>query len=152
MGKISEVDWARLAAYVDGEGTIEIYKENRKDGYIEFALRLHVTNSDRRLLEWIENRFGGYISPPRVSRPKQKAVYDWRVRSYSAYKLIIQFRKFLIIKGERADIAILFWEECGRRTRRMSGNGRPNWMKQKQESYYQEMKQLNKRGVERSEV
>lgn len=153
MEKISEIDWARLAAYVDGEGAITIgkwtskSKRGRKEGYIIYQLRVQLTNTDKRLLFWAKNLFNGSLIPQKEQRPNHKPVFQWRVKSSDAFKITVSIRNFLILKGEQADVAIGFWTNCGRWTRSMHG-GRPQWMLQKQESYFQEMKKLNQRGVE----
>ena len=65
LSQISQIDWARLAAYIDGEGCISIKSvagynaAARRVFYIDLA----VTNTDVRLLSWLRSIFGaGFIA------------------------------------------------------------------------------------------
>jgi hypothetical protein len=54
---ISEITWARLGAYMDGEGHIGIarcdaFHDGDKRAYTQYALNLNVTNTHPRILEF----------------------------------------------------------------------------------------------------
>lgn len=53
-----ELKLARLAAYIDGEGTIGIGKQKR-GSWESFSLRMKVGITDQRLADWLRQNFGG---------------------------------------------------------------------------------------------
>jgi hypothetical protein len=56
MREPSQIDWARLAAFIDGEGCISISgpSESGKRTRSTYLLA-KITNTDARLLEWVGN-------------------------------------------------------------------------------------------------
>lgn len=149
MDKITEIDWARLAAYVDGEGCFSIIRVKAKNGVPDaFGFQLSVSNTSLKLMDWLEATFGGSVYPKNASRKEHKPGYQWQVNGYNAYKLIANFKGYLIIKLDQAEIALKFLHK----TQRLYRNPRPIWSITLQNECYQKMRELNKTGVERSEV
>ncbi len=63
---MKDIDLAYIAGLVDGEGCIMITKENRlyteaKHGY-RFWLQVKITNTNKAVLEWVKDLFGGSVS------------------------------------------------------------------------------------------
>ena len=94
MEKICEVDWARLAMAIDTDGGISIDKGTLRNGAPKYLLDIYLVNSDMRLLDWTKSIFGGFISHHRHKNPKWKQVYQWATKGKSAYKILIEIRKF----------------------------------------------------------
>ena len=148
MKKVSEIDWARLAMAIDTDGGITIDKVTCKNGSPKYTLDFYLVNTDKRFLDWTKSTFGGWISMDKKhEKPKWKPTYHWYTKGTSAYKLILQIRKYLIVKSEQADIALQFWQRCTKLTKHSGVKGRPIWMVKRQEDYYQVIKKLNKRGL-----
>jgi hypothetical protein len=106
---INIVDLARLAAFIDGEGTIGIKTSNNID-CICFELRIAITNTDVRLMEWLRNTFVVgfiYTSDQRSSRV-HKSAFRWECRSRQAEEIIRVIQPYLILKGEQAEIGLAF--------------------------------------------
>ena len=81
LDKVSEIDLARLAAFIDGEGCIGISSGPRRG---RMAVRQHslivtVTNTDLRLFRWLTNVFGGIWTHANTNerKPENKVVYRW---------------------------------------------------------------------------
>lgn len=114
LSQISQIDWARLAAYIDGEGCISI---KAVKGYNAAARRVFyidvtVANTDFRLTAWLQRTFGGSSRASKPgSRPKGHApVAQWNVASRHAANLIQYCLPYFIIKREQADVALAFQE------------------------------------------
>jgi len=108
---ISDIDWARIAMAVDGEGTIALCRSGKLpvSKRQRFYPRIQVSNTDRRLLEWIRERFGGSISSPRKRAENHRQGYCWQARLGDCPSLLQGMRDWLIIKGEQADVCLEYY-------------------------------------------
>jgi hypothetical protein len=112
--KVSEIDWARLAAYVDGEGTIMIayHKIYGKHGVRpDYVLTLIVANTDLRLIRWLCETFGGsfYFSHPK-SRQKvsNRVCHSFRLFEKRAAVVLARIMPYLICKREQAEVGLAY--------------------------------------------
>lgn len=48
----------QMAAFIDGEGTIGVYKLISSNGKYSYYQRISVGNTDIRLIEWVIENFG----------------------------------------------------------------------------------------------
>src|SRR5438309_4665942 len=114
MQKPTEIDWIRLAAFIDGEGCIMIrYVTNpkrKRRGYHQLAV--YVTNTDLRLPRWCQDTFGGTIQTSKtkyqaqVIRPNE--TYHWTVSAKAAEDILRGCLPYFLIKREQADIGLAF--------------------------------------------
>lgn len=105
------MDYARLAAYIDGEGNIELRKASIKAGKRrgKYAIRVKVTNTDFRLIKWLLDNFGGAFFP--FDKPKylrKSVLYDWYVSGKCAGLILERCLPYFISKSEQAELAIEF--------------------------------------------
>jgi hypothetical protein len=109
----SPIDWARMAAYIDGEGCIETPQKQRS-GKIAVYLCLHVANTDLRLILWCAEKFGGnyYVSNRScVSGGKNaKDCWHWTAPSTRAAWILHNCLPYFIIKREQAELGIALQE------------------------------------------
>jgi len=115
----TEIDFARLAAYVDGEGHIAISCDKRHRYYV---VQITIGNSNLALLEWCRDHFGGFICRLRYHPdPKHYApVKRWMLTSWPAANALKRCLPYLICKREQAEVAIEFKETFGLRGTRIS--------------------------------
>ena len=132
---------AYLAGIVEGEGTIGIekgkidkYRKNHK-----YILRLQVVNTDKRLLNWLKENYGGTVDIKSEAKENWRRVYQWRLGSKRAYTLLKCMRPYLVFKKEQADLAIEFYQMTLRRIQ----SEVPMWLNVKREAYYQKLKALH---------
>jgi hypothetical protein len=112
--KIDEITWARLAAYIDGEGHISItygttQKRHKSTQALRRYLRVMVTNTDPRLIRWLLKNFGGSIG--HYSHPKTshwRHTLKWGVACRQAESILIGCWPYFITKKDQAEIAIAF--------------------------------------------
>jgi hypothetical protein len=127
LDAVIDIDWARLAAYIDGEGCITIARMKGRSRISRPVLFLSVTiaNTDPRLIQWLTSRFGGtaYTSL-RSHNPKHSNVFTWNVASRHGAEIIRRALPFFVIKREQADIALAF-QDTIISDRRYGRSGRP---------------------------
>ena len=112
----TEIAWAKLAAFIDGEGSIYITILKHRDPAVR-AMRYNqlvvsVTNTDPRLPLWCRDTFGcGSINKNRGNEKKDrgwKNGLSWRVYSKQAEWVIQNCLPHFVIKREQAEIALAY--------------------------------------------
>lgn len=123
----SQVDWARLAAFIDGEGHIRIHehytKHARKHGWgPTLYVYLTIDNTDIRLVNWLRETFGGCVNLNREFKPSKawKTCFKWTVSSRFAAMLLESCLPYFVMKREQAEIALQFQATIGRQGKRVS--------------------------------
>jgi hypothetical protein len=102
----SEIDWARLSAFIDGEGSITIDNKMHPSGKRLTYLKLAVYNSDPRLPEWLRERFGGAIYLVDRGGQNWAKSYAWQVSAALAASILTNCLNFFVIKREQAEIGL----------------------------------------------
>lgn len=99
----TELDYARLAAYIDGEGCIYL----PAPGACSAAITVLVSNTDPRLPLWCKSVFGcGSIDNPKMKPWQLKKVYSWRASSRDAENILRNCLPYFTIKLDQAEIAL----------------------------------------------
>lgn len=110
LSKVSKIDWARLAAFIDGEGCIDICGGGGNGrGHKPTFLRTFVCNTDPRLIMWCQRTFGGTVrGKPRADRLRHKPCWQWAVCSNVAVSILQGCLPYFIIKREQAEIGMAY--------------------------------------------
>lgn len=143
----TELAWA--AGIVDGEGSICIIKEKRKNNYsTQYRLRLSVgmTHEDTvRKLQSIFNLGNVRCTPNHKTHPKWRPVYEWVVLSKQAQIVLNILFPFMVTKRENALVA----EAFSNRTRSKPGYGNKvsKQLMDEREALYKKMRSLNPKGA-----
>lgn len=103
---LSPTDAAYIAGFLDGEGSIILYKRKPTDTRV--ALRVSFANCDWTVLEWIRTTCGVGNITHKNGTSEHREGYLLLLNSDPACGLLEQVRPYLKIKGEQADIAIDF--------------------------------------------
>jgi hypothetical protein len=120
----SDMDWARLAAYIDGEGSVLINPRRGRIGEYKdiactFYLKVTVANTDVRLMAWIKERFGGSYKDANTKSyyagRNCKTSWHWAASSGDAAWILFNCMSYFVIKAEQAEIGIRLQESIGRR-------------------------------------
>lgn len=112
-------DWSYLAGLIDGEGSIYIAVNNKKNRARRrcinptFTLRLTVTQSSEWFVNRIKARFGGAVvlkrsKGPEKTRNRTKNCYDIVWQNFRAGWILWHVYPHLILKREQAKIAFQF--------------------------------------------
>jgi len=113
----SATDWARMAAYIDGEGSILI-NSRKLDRYSTeastFYLKVMVSNTDVRLVAWCKETFGGNYYNANAEKYYEgknwKHAYHWHVASNKAAWILLNCLPYFIMKHDQAEIGIKLQE------------------------------------------
>jgi len=113
LSAVSVVDWARLAAFLDGEGSISIvyavHKTPRlasKRTQYEYV-RLTIANTDPRLIDWLVATFGGIVRSRVYKRnDKWKPAFWWTSSCQRAAEILRGCLPYFILKRDRAELAL----------------------------------------------
>ncbi len=108
----TETDLAYFAGILDGEGCfcLHSHKATRRfRGHI-YSCQVHVGNTDPRLLQWIEARFGGYVhfEPRAAHQSHQKPMWRWYARADDMDRWLTAVLPFLVIKRDRAELLLAY--------------------------------------------
>ena len=106
---MKKTELAYLAGIIDGDGFISIRPVNNTR---KIAIHIGVVSTDLPLLEWIVERFGGYVyhRPAPKKKPHWKTKYEWRLQHQHIVPVLKSIMPYLIIKKEHARLAIKFRE------------------------------------------
>jgi hypothetical protein len=113
------IDWAQLASFIDGEGSILINTQrwgidSGKRRTIGLYLRVMVANTDIRLMEWLKLRFGGTFKDANTEKYYEgknwKRAYHWGASSYRGAWLLHNCLPYFVMKREQAEIGIQLQE------------------------------------------
>jgi len=107
---------AYTAGFFDGEGCVNIVRYLQR-GRSYHTLQIVFTNTDFQALEWLRQRWGGYLSKPtQPSNPRHRSSRHLRMSAGPARPLLVAMLPYLIIKKSQVEIALEFIEakSCNR--------------------------------------
>lgn len=116
------IDWAKLSAFIDGEGSILINTQRwsvkgRERKSVGLFLRVTVANTDVRLMHWLQERFGGTFKNANTAKYYEgknwKQSYHWGCTSHRAAWILVNCLPHFVMKGEQAEIGINLQESLG---------------------------------------
>lgn len=113
----SEVDWARLAAFIDGEGSITIAScYSKKSDHVGMYVDLRIAGCDPRLTTWLQKTFGGkvYMQSHKEKHPNWQDAFSWCVACSVAIHILKSCLPYFIMKRDQAEVAIAFSETLSR--------------------------------------
>lgn len=114
---VSQIDWARLAAFIDGEGHIRVVSKTQKvkrGVYRQEYLELVITNTSPLLTQWLVRMFGGSVQSKTVNA-RCKPSWNWTTGSAHSADLLRGAFPYFIIKREQAELALAFYATMRRR-------------------------------------
>ena len=93
--------WSYIAGFWDGEGTICIVRQNRRN--INFYPRVFVSNCDRRILRIIKRSTGGTIIDASSGHPKHwKKLYRLLIATEDIPRVLSHLLFHLTVKRQQA--------------------------------------------------
>lgn len=95
---VTDTEWAYLAGFVDGEGTIFM-----KHSSARYVL---VVNTDEKVIEWIKERWPGYgkaLRPPKEGERKKPLHYLAWTRRDALLAMLDGLIPFLVTKQDKAE-------------------------------------------------
>jgi hypothetical protein len=155
---VSEVSWARLAAYIDGEGSIMINRVKPSGRMKSPAHNLFVSigNSDPRLMVWLRDTFGGYARP-QIQKFREGAVVSkkprflWIVNCLKAAYVLEQCLPYFIMKRDQAEVGLAFQALLNRRVRCGRGHSVAPEVVQQRDEFHEKLKVMHAEIIEAPE-
>lgn len=145
-GKVINLTYQYIAGFFDADGGLNIYqtKKGVNKDRIGYQLSVYIFNTDKRIIDAMYNEFGGYIHIRKRPNPKWSDAYEWKISVNKALDFLKNIEPYLIVKKERAKIAIEFQELKKRKKYRFAPCSKEE--DDFQELCYQKMRLLNKKG------
>lgn len=133
---VNEVNAAYAAGILDGEGSITITR-NHSGRWP--SPQVSVSSTDRELIDWLKNYFGGSISTKKPRQPEHSIAFDWKLTDRRALWFLQIVRPFLVIqrKIRRCDLLLRAYVDCTPRNGRYTEE-----MMQKKSDFLKEFAQL----------
>ena len=148
-----ELDWAQMASFIDGEGSVCINTAHSKAGPT-FYLLITVANTDVRLMEWISFRFGGsYVRANTGKYYEGRNVKDswhWTTSGNRAAWILFNCMPYFVIKKEQAEIGIRLQESMDEFSPKFYRTGLPPELRNKRKELKRKLLVMKMRGVEPS--
>jgi hypothetical protein len=103
---VPPIEFARLAAWIDGEGCLQILKTgaDRRNPY--FQVRLVIGQADEGVMEWLKGTFGGNYSKGSGSTNAQ--MYYWRLNAADLDEVLRRCMPYFILKGAQAEVVLAY--------------------------------------------
>lgn len=121
MNTIADLAWA--AGIIDGEGSIFIMKQSRKDRErdVNYILRVAVESTDPYMSQELLKIFpeGALFSSSRDKRANNSDTLKWQINGRKAVSVLKELLPFLRVKHEQAQLAIRFQETTKKHWRQM---------------------------------
>jgi hypothetical protein len=141
LATVPSVDWARLAAFIDGEGTIYINRQKGQSFNTRHYLTVVITNTSPLLIQWLQQTFGGSVFNVKISGHSKKPIMRWQLNELQAAVIIEHCMDYFIIKREQAKVAMAFIEL---KTTSYRGSKLPSEVLAQREALAQEIQHINK--------
>lgn len=106
---MTSIKLAYIAGFIDGEGTIGLYKhvnQHVSNGF-QFVPQLSVGHTSRNALLQLAYTLGGTVCGPyKASNPKWKSTYQWTLTHNKALHAVSRILPYLSLKREQARLVI----------------------------------------------
>src|SRR6266567_511172 len=139
-----------LAGFVDGEGYLGLARIRRRRRSPEYCLRLSIYNTNRTVLEAIQQTTGGTMSAVSQRRAAWKSSYALIWTNASAARVIRKIKPFLLVKSRQCEALLAFHQHvrAGRRSRDQAGRLLPLPQReiQSRQAFYNRVKVMNRTG------
>lgn len=149
--ELTDVQAAWLAALIDGEGSIGVWRAKRKTSGYRYDGIVQIANTNVELLMKAKEHTGElhalrFQNPGNVKTKKHKPLFVLRIRSRKVPVLLPQLLPYLIVKRRQAELVIAYYKAVYE-----SPMGLPTEFSRDNEffeHFYRETRALNKRGMD----
>lgn len=148
-GKLSKIDAAYLAGFIDGEGCIAIFKKNTPNGWSpQYQLYIGITNTNKKVIDWAYSKMGGYLyEKKRSNATKHRIAYTLSVRGWESVIYVLnQIYPYLRVKKLQAELMYEFIENVSKLLSKAPKKRLSERELKYRNSFYERSKELNRRG------
>lgn len=151
MNNLTVAQLAYLAGIIDGEGSIYIgnFSCNKKTGAKYYQTNMEVTNTDKRLIDWLVQNIGGRkcsYTAKQTPKNSRKAVFRWIVSGNLLTQLCHLLLPYLVIKKEQCEIMINMrktYDHTGMQKGKQGIQDLPQSLLDERQRYFEEMRSLH---------
>jgi hypothetical protein len=124
----SRSDWAYASGFLEGDGSLGIFRQTRKNGSLAYSSFMPVHNTELAILKWFKKVFGGniafYKARANNSRFKgRKPVWAWTLQQQNHEWFVSRIAPFLRgEKARKAKLVLKFRTHKGARGNGLGGN------------------------------
>lgn len=105
------IQWAYLAGFYDGEGTITTTKQQRADGVSYYQLRFVISNTSYEVLKSLQEQFGGSIHGHKPTNTKHRKFFQWYMSSVEKTVPVLKgMLPYLRYKTQEIELALEFFK------------------------------------------
>lgn len=109
---VDDLEWAYLSGLFDGEGCFKVSRDVRA-GREHWALLIDICNTYRGVLDWVHDKFGGYLYSTEKKAPWRRK-FNWSTGATLNMRFMIQkMLPHLKIKHDQAVVALKLLETKG---------------------------------------
>mgnify|MGYP001569968818 CR=1 FL=1 len=147
--KILKTDLAWAAGILDGEGYIGMTRIKagiQRRINPSFQTRISVRMVDYSAVKKLYNMFGGTfknVKPP--NSQKHRASFEWFASDLVSDKVLRKVMPYLVTKKSQASLVVGYRENC---VTPLTGHVTPKYLVDLRQSYFDNLKMLNKRGFQ----
>lgn len=142
---LQQIDYAYLAGLVDADGCIQINRRKSIKNGNSYSLCLSVSQCSEQIPFYLLRKFGGNIYEGKKYKENSRAMFRWSIWAIKAKNLLINLEPYLVLKKERAKVAIEFqntillkgYNSHGKITEEIA---------EARKKLYKDMKDMNRRG------
>lgn len=115
IAALSEIDKARLAAFIDGEGTIYINVATQLRGRMkspQYRLSVTITGTNPIFMKWLKDTFDGclyYVKYEKCTHLGKRQIMRWQVNGRMAEAILKNVVQYMIIKKPQAEVGLAFF-------------------------------------------
>lgn len=97
---MNKLDWAYLAGFLDGEGSITLRLNPKKDNV---SMRVEISNTDEGVMLWIQSQLGGHLVVQ--DKPPYKKVWKWVASGReSCQRILYGCYPYMRVKRPQAEV------------------------------------------------
>jgi len=163
MPIMSKLTAAYLAGLIDGEGYMG-FSINKTTKNYSYQPIMKTAMTDRKIIEWLKNSFGGYFHIRIPKDSKHNISYEWSINGKMLRKILLRIHPYLKIKKPQCEILLKKFKiqdqlfprlpypkisqiNKKREEKRTYNLVYRNNQREKIEELYLQIRKLNKRGV-----
>jgi hypothetical protein len=142
-------DWCRMAAFLDGEGSLQVnpYRKTRK-----VQVRMLLVNTNPALSAWALQTFGGNVVIRRHDNPKWKDAYVWSCTAARAAWIMHNCLPWFLLKKAQAELLMALQDHIDSVIRQGRGRRISDEDHEYRDGVHAQVKRLNATGPVNSKL
>jgi hypothetical protein len=105
--EIDDMTLAYAAGFLDGEGCFICRRRMTKRGYLSYNIVVTCCNTNKPIIEWFQNTFGGKMHSTKGKTSKHRTVHNWQIVGRQAKGFAELIVPYLQQKSAQALLIIL---------------------------------------------